>query len=161
MQGEIGFRPEVFMNSAFVHHRGEPSSRWRGFLCACLALVVGCSSTPEQVALSQAAKIGNLQKIRVAYDTATEKLGRPPANEKEAWPFLEALGDPGEILKSKVDGEPYVVLWGVNLRTVEVDMPPAIIAYEKSGRSGSRYVLTMLGCALYDDVDFQNSPKIK
>ena len=132
-----------------------------GWACVLFGFVAGCSPDPVEVSKSRSEQVANLQKIRAAYNQAIEKLGRPPANEKEARRFLEAFGSPDEILKSPVDGEPYVVIWGVNLKHVPLRMPAAIIAYEKTGREGQRNVLTMQGCDLLDEAAFAGSPKIK
>jgi len=83
------------------------------------------------------------------------KNGRPPANAKEAWPFLQEQGDPETLLKSPVDGQPYVVLWGVNWPTIPIkEMPPPIVAYEKAGKGGTRYVYTVMGVMPMTDEEF-------
>ena len=150
------------MDIGFQTFGERPVIRWLGLPCALFVFVIGCSSSdPVNVSKTRSEQIANLQMIRAAYNQAIETTGRPPANEKEARRFLEAFGNPDEILKSPVDGEPYIVIWGVNLKNVPLRMPSPIIAYEKTGKEGRRFVLTMQGCDWQDETEFANSPKIK
>ena len=50
---------------------------------------------------------------------------------------------PADILKSPNDGEEYVIVWGVNFRELGIKRGnvDVVIAYEKRGREGKRYVL--------------------
>src|SRR5947207_6280163 len=68
----------------------------------------GCQSRAPAVKEGES---NNLAKIQTAYDSATRKLGRPPANLEELNPHLRELGDPTELLRSPRDGQPYVILW--------------------------------------------------
>ena len=68
---------------------------------------------------------------------------RPPQSAEELKPALGKLGNPDDLLRSSRDGQPFVVCWGVDLL-----VPPTwakatpVLAYEKRGVDGRRYVLT-------------------
>jgi hypothetical protein len=80
-----------------------------------------------------------LHKIGLAINDATTRLGRPPATVEELRPFLAEVGKPDQLLFSPVDGRPYVILWGVDVRSTAVS---TVLAYEQVGSMGRRYVLT-------------------
>lgn len=121
------------------------------FACAALS---GCSRTGAPAVNQQ--DTGNLTTIGLAYNRATDKLGRPPKDLEELKPFLQELGDPNSILRSPHDGLPYVILFGRNIRKLDT-MPPPIIAYEQQGVSGKRYVLTTMGIQPMSDEEFQKA----
>jgi len=112
---------------------------------ASLVPMAGCGSSAPVVAKEDTSR-QNLQRIGVAYSQATAKLNRPPRNMKE----LIATFDEGpdqvpaaEIIKSPNDGEEYVVVWNVDFPELakargNVDV---VIAYERRGKDGKRYVL--------------------
>src|SRR5262249_48330528 len=102
----------------------------------------------------------NLSTIGRAYYAATEKMGHPPANEEQLRPFLRALGDPAEILRSPRDGEPYVIVYGFDTRK-PFDMPPPIWGYERQGADGQRYVITVMGVNLMTDEEFATAKLAK
>src|SRR4051812_1077733 len=79
-----------------------------------------------------------LHRIGLAINDATASLGRPPANADELRPFLDQ-SEPDVLLRSPDDGQPYVIFWGVDVRAVD---PEAVLAYERLGSGGMRYVLT-------------------
>jgi hypothetical protein len=99
---------------------------------------------------------GNLSTIGLAYNRATDKLGRPPKDLEELKPHLKDLGDPDAVLRSPHDGLLYVILFGRDIRNVH-EMPPPIIAYEQQGASGMRYVLTTMGIRPMTDAEFQKA----
>lgn len=88
----------------------------------------------------------NLQKIGAAYVKATTQLKRPPEKSDDLLPFLTSdtrPGDPLSVLRSPNDGENYVIVWGVDVRKLVMNRNKTrvIIAYEKWGKEGVRYVL--------------------
>jgi hypothetical protein len=86
----------------------------------------------------------NLDKLGVAYLRATMKLNRPPANLKELMPLLQEFdrSKPEQILHSPNDGQDFVIVWGVELRKMmATGNAVPIVAYEKAGKDGKRYVL--------------------
>ncbi len=82
-------------------------------------------------------------KIGMAYVRFNEKYQRGPANADELQPFLKELGEPTELLRSPDDHEPYIVCWGVDLRTPPTGAPSfSVLAYEQRGNGGQRYVMS-------------------
>jgi len=91
------------------------------------------------------------KRLRIIGDTyvrATQKLNRPPNNMTE---LMQSLKDymkaqPSlkleDVLKSPEDGQPFEIVWGVQLLQLKErgsDMP--IVAFEKIGKNGERNVL--------------------
>jgi hypothetical protein len=110
---------------------------------ACATMFVGCRSGSTQVKEVDPI-ITQLNSIGQAYIKATEKLGRPPKNADEIKPALQEVGDPDKILHSVIDGEEFVIVWGVDpRRTPPKDGALPVLAYEKRGVGGKRYVLQM------------------
>jgi hypothetical protein len=80
------------------------------------------------------------------YLRAGQKLGRPPANLKELLPTFPEPAKAPELLKSPNDGEDFVIVWGVDLRTPgKTGNEIPIVAYEKKGNGGKRHVLRGYG----------------
>jgi hypothetical protein len=106
---------------------------------ACL----GCgSSTPVVGNVAESRQ--HLQAICDAYLEATKKLGRPPSRLDDIVPYLKKHGDPAVFLKSPEDGEDYQIFWNLDLKSMRPDaeMRFPVVAFEKHGKSGKRYVLT-------------------
>lgn len=99
-----------------------------------ISVGVGCGSSGPKT--GGAPSPTNLKAISVAYMKATDKLGRPPAKLQELEPFLKELGSE-DFLRSPEDGQEYVIVW----RTDPNANPALVLAYEKEGKSGRRYVL--------------------
>ena len=118
-------------------------------LAGCLALT-GC---PRPTSPGNPDESANLARIQVAYSQATRELKRPPANLAELRPRLQQFGDPDAILRSPRDGQPYGIVWKVDLRNVRPEAPP-VLAYEQQGAGGKRYVLTALGILPMTDEEF-------
>src|SRR5215211_4459125 len=74
-----------------------------------------------------------LHKIGLAINDATARLGRPPANLDELRPFLEEQGDPHALVVSPIDGQPFVLFWGVDVRAAAYD---TVLGYEQTGSGG-------------------------
>jgi hypothetical protein len=116
--------------------------RYLSFLAACLgsAFLWGCGESKP--APNKAP--GHLRKIIQGFDLAIATNRRPPRDAEELKPFLQQISekeDPEEILRSPNDGQPYEIMWGVNpLQQEEFD---ALLAYEKNGVDGKRYVITV------------------
>ena len=112
------------------------SSSLAAAVCSCSSVVV--VDKPLEPAQER------LMKIHVAYMRFSADQKRPPQNVDELKPFLAELGNADDILRSPRDGQPFVVCWGVDMT-----QPPAsaaksmpVVAYEKQGVNGRRYVLT-------------------
>ena len=62
------------------------------------------------------------------------------------------FGDVDMLLKSPIDGQPYVIVWGVDLGNAA--NPTMVVAHEKIGAGGVRYVMTPTGVRKLTDVEF-------
>ena len=100
----------------------------------------GCSSG-DPVEKSTPAAHKNLSSLSTAYIRATDQLGRGPASVTELMPFLHQFGDPASLLRSPNDDQEYVIVWGYDYRSRKPGAPEPVIAYEREGKSGKRYVL--------------------
>jgi hypothetical protein len=119
---------------------------------------VGCGGS-KPVAKTPAVSM-QLSRIFNAYVKATDNAGSPPQSKEDLLPFLlipkergpddpepekaDEKPDPAEFFKSSGDGEDFVILWGVdyrnfNLSDTKNDSP--VIAYEKYGENGKRWVM--------------------
>ena len=106
------------------------------------ASLSGCSSS-KSTPRSEDPGVTNLRKIGQAYDFFTQEKHRAPQNDDELAPMFQELGDntsPAEILRSKRDGQPYVILYGPKM---DSDSRAVILAHERDGAEGKRYVLTL------------------
>jgi hypothetical protein len=120
--------------------------RLRLGLLALLAGLAGCSSGPKVVALSNSEK--RLTFVTMAYLEAHSRLGHGPKSAEELKPYLKEFGDPEELLVSPDDGQPYVVVWGVDPTRggpTEYQGMWQIIAYERKGAGGKRAVTDIRG----------------
>src|SRR5262249_14836427 len=97
----------------------------------------------------------NLSHIVEAYLKAHERLGRPPQKLDDLRPHLKA----DDVLRSPHDGERYVIVWGVNLRTPQFEgasLP--VFIYERKGKGGRRYVATtLLSTPVLTDEEFRQA----
>jgi hypothetical protein len=107
-------------------------------------LVLSCSKqyAPEPVSESEQ----NLSKIGRAYMLAMGGLKRAPQNAAELTPYLKELGESSSCLRSPEDGEEYVIIWKIKPdemapRGSGPDRQFPVLAYEKKGSGGKRYVL--------------------
>jgi hypothetical protein len=84
-----------------------------------------------------------LRGITRVYAIATRDLGRPPKSmdELEAV-YAQADPDPSKYVRSARDGEEFVVVWGLNLKSLPAD---TVLAYERKGVDGKRMVVTLNG----------------
>lgn len=64
------------------------------------------------------------------------------------------------MLRSANDGEPFVILWGVDCNKLSSERkdPFTVAAYEKRGANGTRYVLRFpLSVVAMTDAEFQRA----
>lgn len=127
-----------------------------GVAWALAAFLLGCSSGVTV----QPQDMANIRKIATAYLKATEKTGRPPKNKQDLLPYLQDEADVEGLFKSPNDGEFFVIIWGADPRAGR-DVSPTVIAYEKVGKGGKRFVFTAMGVMQMADDDFTkaNFPK--
>lgn len=105
---------------------------------------IGCSSKPARLKESPDAK--NLRLIGQTYNLFVQDKHRAPRNASELKDHFKQLiekpADPDKVLISPRDGESYVIYYGAPL---DADDGGTILAHEKKGAEGSRYVLTVEG----------------
>lgn len=66
----------------------------------------------------------------------------PPRSATDIEPILRERGIADDVFRSPRDGEPFVVCWGTNVvRPAQGTAARPILAYEKNGRDGSRFVV--------------------
>lgn len=92
----------------------------------------------------------NLMKIGRAYLLAGGGLKHPPHNARDLIPYLQQMGESESVLRSPRDQQEYVILWDVKSADL-IAKPPQpglapeqrfpVLAYEKIGVGGSRFVL--------------------
>lgn len=136
--------------------RGELPGTWRRAvgLVALAVLVLplfGCGSKRENVAQIQS----NLRPLAMFYGQFQGRNGRAPASEVEFKAYLRALPpadlttwgatDVDGLFVSSRDGQPYVVLYGDAAKKAPGPADSRVIAYEKTGVGGKRFVATVLG----------------
>jgi hypothetical protein len=107
-------------------------------------LVLSCSKHYAPEAISESEQ--NLSKIGRAYMLAMGGLKHAPHNAAELTPYLKDLGESSSCLRSPEDGEEYVIIWNVKPgemapRGNGEDRRFPVLAYEKTGSGGKRYVL--------------------
>jgi hypothetical protein len=132
-----------------------------GIFLACLcALGCGSSATHE---LRPEPSLERLKIISRAYIEATRDLEHPPQNVGELMPYLKGGEDPATILRSPNDGQEYTILWGVDIQAVppvEATSPKAfmVLAYEKQGTDGKRWVAGFRKVRQLTDEEFKEMP---
>jgi hypothetical protein len=147
LNGFILARKEVLVPRAGSTRDLVSQQRW--LLVGVVLLLcsfTGCGSGPKVIPFSQAEK--TLSSIALAYMEAHARLGHGPKNADELKPFLKDFGNPEELLVSPNDGQPYVIVWGVDPTrggpTEYQGMWP-ILAYERKGAGGARAITDIRG----------------
>jgi hypothetical protein len=113
----------------------ERSKRMAGlftFVCATVALV-GCGGQPATAPTEI-----SLRKLATYYGMFISK-GKAPANEGELRAFIKekaADADLDDLFRSVRDAQPYVVIYFGSKKV----SPSSVIAYEKEGQAGKRFV---------------------
>jgi hypothetical protein len=117
---------------------------WLCLLAASVA-AIGCGSGQPPAVEASRAEI-NLQRIGAAY-AAVAARGKPPRNAADLARDLQPGPDqtnPGDTLRSPNDNQEYVIVWGVDFRTLAVQRGgnlDVVLAYERTGKDGKRWVL--------------------
>lgn len=135
---------------------------WRAFatsavaLVAAAILVAGCG----QQAQSKKQQESRLKPLSLLYGQYMgQHRGQPPQNEAEFKKFVETqksfltqfgITDPATLFISERDGQPYVVIYGKPAGPALLAGQP-VIAYEKVGVGGKRFVASQLGAV--EEVD--------
>jgi hypothetical protein len=113
-------------------------------LLACFA-AHGCSdsSTPISVDMPLDPTHERLMKIGGAYTLFTTRHKQPPKSWDDLRPILAESENADRPWSSDRDGQPLVVCWGVDvLKPSARAKATPVLAYEKQGAGGNRYVLT-------------------
>lgn len=136
----------VFRNERLTAPQRPPKFRQ---LCVIPLMVFtalpGCGA-PQSVVFDEDTSRQNLQRIGVAYAQVSAALNRPPRNQQELISAIQgdsSQPSAAQILRSPNDGEDYVVVWDVDFRQLarERGNVDVVLAYEKRGRAGRRYVM--------------------
>lgn len=84
-----------------------------------------------------------LKGIVTIYAYAAADRGRPPRSVEDLLPIFRqaSIDDPDGALTSSRDGQPFVIVWGLDLagRHAGTSTP---LAYEREGRDGTRLLVT-------------------
>ncbi|QDU30353.1 hypothetical protein ETAA8_54810 [Anatilimnocola aggregata] len=120
---------------------------WISRAGACVLFVLGVlSGCATKYTPNEDDTTTDLSHISKAYGIITSADHHPPRHVDEIKSLLKGLHSanlnppPEEILVSSRDGEPYVIIYGANVGSYASD---EILAYEKNGKDGVRYVLLM------------------
>jgi hypothetical protein len=113
----------------------------------------GCSTKPPP--RTEDPDTTNLRRIYQAFRTCEDFKNRGPLDVGELKRWLGELGEPGtpdEFLISRRDGQPFVICYGQSIDPKHGDI---ILAHEKDGADGKRYVLTLGGSVKpFTDAEF-------
>lgn len=110
-------------------------------------LACGCSSQVREDLEIGERHLGELARAYIFY--ANQHRGQGPPNKAALDKFLKAnekslimqgISNPEGMYVSPRDNEPYVVLWGLRIKTVVKGRSSQPIAYEKTGKDGKRWV---------------------
>lgn len=141
-----------------VSVKNDRLSLMRGLALVLICAVVGCGNSAAQKELVLSPTYNNLRHLSLAYSQATSKLGRPPVSVEEIRPFLSKLGNPKELLQSPIDGAPFVIRWGVDMRRMRTADGNGIIwAYAANPHDGKRWVLQERHPAEMAEDDFRSA----
>lgn len=114
----------------------------RGLLALILLGLAGCSAQPPR---TEDPDTTNLRRIYQAFRLCEDFKRRGPRDVDELKHWLGQLGEPGtpeEFLISRRDGQPFVIHYGHAINPGAGDV---VLAHEKDGAGGRRYVLTLSG----------------
>ena len=140
-----GYESLVFASAFcdFRFRRGglrDPIGVWSWFLLTLMAISVsGCGGAASRGDLP--AEFGKLRDLAAIYVHSAQSMRRPPRGWEDLAPLLEPAGisDPEAFFRSTRDGQPFVVIWDVDVLTyVGSDV---VLAYERRGSEGKRWIV--------------------
>ena len=112
-----------------------------GILVAIVLPAISCG--PSESVTHIPADHARLKALVTVYAYSCRDLQRPPETFEELLPICKQakIENPGEYFTSTRDGQPYVIIWGLDLerRYLGAGVP---IAYEHTGEDGKRLVVT-------------------
>jgi hypothetical protein len=148
--GSAAFRRPVAGPNGWFRFTDSPVSLLAAVVV--LAAITGCGDAPRV----QKGTGEKLEQFSAVYRAATEKLRRPPASADELKPYLSPGQSLDALLTSPNDNQPHVVIWGADVRA-GMELKPLVIAYEKEGSGGNRFVMTAMGVFLMGPEDFKEA----
>jgi hypothetical protein len=130
--------------------------RSRSSVITALAMLglVGCG---QRVIERETSDHGGDQLVTLSrmYTAAQRSLGRPPRGIDDLKTVAKEFGDLERLLTSPNDGQPYAIVWGVDLGNAP--NPTMVVAHEKLGVGGVRYVMTPTGVMKLTDQEFDRA----
>ncbi len=130
--------------------------RWMLGLVVAALLAAGCTQQTQ----SKKQQESRLKPLSMLYGQYMgQHRGQPPQSEAEFKKFVESqksflnqfgITDPATLFISERDGQPYVVIYGKPKGPAALAGKP-VIAYEKVGVGGKRFVASELGAV--EEVD--------
>lgn len=119
-----------------------------------MASLTGCSGKRSEPSFSAAED--RLYTIGKAYIQASSQLNRGPKSYEEIQSFVPGNASQ-DLLNSPNDGEPFVILWGVDFNKLPPGKDPFYVgAYEKTGSGGKRVVLRFpIGVVSMTEAEFR------
>lgn len=138
----------VACDSAFHGPRLSLPARPKGFFLlvaagAVLLAAVGCSDKVEIPKIP--AEEQNILFILRGYCKFNGSYQRTPKTLDELKPMLKEFGDPEKIILSPRDGQPYVLVGGIDISRMSSGGEMPVIAYESKGADGKRQVVDLRG----------------
>ena len=135
-----------------------PYRRWL-LLVAFWCLATGSCSSSAPVKITPPNPVAkNLMSILRAYGSFCASQQRPPESAEDLKPALAKQGNADDVLRSPRDGQPLVICWGVDLlKPADWANSTPVLAYEKQGADGQRYVLTTRYVKLMRDEEFRQA----
>lgn len=109
---------------------------------ALLASVAGCGGgTPSHEKPSEGQT--RLARVAAVYMRAQQET-KPPRNDKEFAAFLKKIDADPALLVSPDDGEAYVLMHGLDVKSGFSGAPP-IVAHERKGVGGKKRAVDLMG----------------
>jgi hypothetical protein len=108
----------------------------------------------------------SLMIIGQAYKMANARLQRPPAKFEELKIYLKDVAKDNkrnyeDYLKSPRDGQPFEIIYGVNVLEIPVDpndlRPLPVYAHERLGQAGKRWVIRLMSPQELTDDEFAHA----
>ena len=104
----------------------------------------GCGKDPIRYDETTLKAADQFRKVAVAYNQAAGRK-KAVASADDLKPFLKEHGDPDALLVSPLDGQPIVIVPGVDPRAAPGDDEEMIVAYEREGVKGKRMTVDVRG----------------
>jgi hypothetical protein len=120
------------------------------FLLFCLNILAtawGCSQ-PSVIEKPIDPTQQQLILIGAAYQQYTYAKESPPSKPEDLKQNIQELGGNDAVWISTRDGQPFVIVWNLDLRQPPTWASPnstPVLAYEKTGKNGKRFVRTVMG----------------